>query len=513
MSNLELLDRAAAATTCQILNAGGQALVGAGAVGIVGAGVGMVPLTVGAAMLLAKNYGCPDQPLGDAQPDSDLIDGCSQMATGGYGQFEYATTGSNWVGPSDQWIYTRAIRINPLDPAPYSGGGSGANWQVQCEVYADGDGTTKSFLFDTEAEANAIRFRINPIEGECNSTPDLPPLPPEMYDPVPYTDPETNCTFNLTLQGFAEPVPGGSVRPVYLMQQGTSLRSDGGRMGGCNWPDTIFMPSDGGGGGGGGGGDDGPVYLPVPPGPLPPSGDDGTPWWATGLLSGATAAALTLIGNALDDLFETKLPAGSFTLQAPCDVDEQGNPLTQTWTYPEQIFTERSLAHQITQLEALQTQLNWKTPTCGGHDKPILEGQWVTTRWESTEKMAHSGRRLRKLFRYRTKSTRDLGQLSAYWQAFTWQAGDVCVIHKGAWWGTPQVWASTEEEGQRVIRFAASEAGLDPDQVGEWSFSRSRAPRYGMSGTMTIELYDGVPWISSRDDPSFPNFLALTQDP
>jgi hypothetical protein len=117
------------------------------------------------------------------------------------------------------------------------------------------------------------------------------------------------------------------------------------------------------------------------------------------------------------------------------------------------------------------------------------------------------------LFRYRTKSTRDLGQLSAYWEAFTWEAGDVCVFHKGAWWGTPQVWAASQEEGQRVIRFAAAEAGIDPDQNGEWGISSSRSPRYGMSGTMTIEMHEGFPWVSSRQGPSFPNTLALMQDP
>ena len=82
--------------------------------------------------------------------------------------------------------------------------------------------------------------------------------------------------------------------------------------------------------------------------------------------------------------------------------------------------------------------------------------------------MDHSGKRLRKLLRYRSESSRDLGQLSAYWQDFTWNAGDIIVFHKGAWWGTPQVWAASQEEGQRVLRFAAAEAGIDPDQVGEW---------------------------------------------
>ena len=145
--------------------------------------------------------------------------------------------------------------------------------------------------------------------------------------------------------------------------------------------------------------------------------------------------------------------------------------------------------------------------------KPVLEGQWVTTRWESDEKMAHSGRRLRKLFRYRTKSSWDLGQLSAYWENFTWKSGDVCVRHTGAWWGDPQVWAESAEEGQRVIRHAAAEAGIDPDQVGRWAVSSSRSPRYGMSGTMRILRNQDFPWVASRSGAPWPNVLAKPRDP
>jgi hypothetical protein len=145
--------------------------------------------------------------------------------------------------------------------------------------------------------------------------------------------------------------------------------------------------------------------------------------------------------------------------------------------------------------------------------KPILEGQWVTTRWISDEKMVDSNRRLRKLFRYRTKSSRDLGQLSAYWEQFSWRAGSVCVRHTGAWWGDPQVWAESPEEGKRVIRHAATEAGLNPDQIGQWAVSSSRSPRYGMSGTMKVLRHLDFPWVASRDGSNWPNTLAKKRDP
>ena len=229
-------------------------------------------------------------------------------------------------------------------------------------------------------------------------------------------------------------------------------------------------------------------------------------------MAGSTSAALNLIGQGLNNLLAPTLPAGSYSLQAPCDVDDEGQPLIQTWTYPEQKANERMIAHQITMLEALQTHLNWKTPTCG-HEKPELEGTWISTRWESDSNSPASDRPLRKLFRYRSKSTRDDEQLREYWSAYQWEAGPWCVIHKGAWWGTPQIWAATPEEGQRVLRLAGVEAGIDPDQTGKWATSSSRSPRYGMSGTMKILLKDGFPWVSAREGDSWPNTLAKAIDP
>jgi hypothetical protein len=462
----------------------------------------MVPLTAGAAMLLAANYACSDMDLGDA-PSGGGVDGCGQMEDGGYGQLQRSYGSDVWVNFGDIYFNDRTVTSVSKGDVYQSGNGTWCN-----TVYVSLFNAEQSFGYadchSSKGKAEAATYRILPVVGECvqPEKPDPSPLPPEITEPISYTDSVTNCNFNLTLQGFAEPVPGGPVRPVYLMQQAGEQRNDGGRMGGCNWPDTIFMPSDGGGGGGGG---DGPVYLPVPDGPTPPDGPGGVPWWAGPLLGGATSAALQLIGDAINEALGPKLPEGSFTLQAPCDVDEQGQPLTQTWTYPEQKWEERSIAHQITMLEALQTHLNWKTPICPPeNEKPELEGSWISTRWESDSNSPGGDRPLRKLFRYRSKSTRDEEQLRQYWTDFTWQAGGSIVIHKGAWWGTPQVWAATQEEGQRVLRFAAAEAGIDPDQAGEWEFGSSRSPRYGMPGTMRLEEANGLRWVTRRDGPDGP---------
>ena len=508
--NLELLDRAAGATTCGVLAIGGASLVRAGVVGLIGGGAGMVPLTAGAAMLLAYNYGCGSMPLDEA-PEGQL-EGCTQVATKGALQIKW-TDGSVFDAfNQNHYLYTegqdcqeitmcKIVEVDDRQPWWFD-----ITWRGE-----DGReyGSYGDYKFESEEDARACKFSIRPFNDDCTGTSDgPPPLPPEMFEPKPYTDPVTNCNFNITFQGFVEQSPGGSVKPVYLLQEGENppdsggggVRAGGGNMGGCSWPDTIFVPSDGGGGSGGGSG--GPYYFPVPDGPTPPNGPGGVPWWAAPLLAASTNAALQLIGDSLKDMFETQLPEGSFTLQAPCDVDEEGNPLTQTWTYRKMKYQERSLAHQITMLEALQTHLNWKTPTCSDHEKPELEGTWISTRWESDSNSPASNRPLRKLFRYRSKSTRDAEQLRQYWSDFQWEAGPYCVIHKRAWWGTPQVWAASPEEGKRVIRFAGIEAGIDPDQTGEWAVSSSDSPRYGMPGTMRLEVAGGVRWVTRRDGPS-----------
>jgi len=110
---------------------------------------------------------------------------------------------------------------------------------------------------------------------------------------------------------------------------------------------------------------------------------------------------------------------------------------------------------------------------------------------------------LRKRLRYRDLSGASLEDHTNHWRGFTWQAGPVCVIHKGAAWGVPQVWAATAAEGMRVIRHAASIAGVDPDVSGEWVISSSSSSRYGKSGTMAPkELGGGMISVTKRADPN-----------
>ena len=155
-------------------------------------------------------------------------------------------------------------------------------------------------------------------------------------------------------------------------------------------------------------------------------------------------------------------------------------------------------------LDALGNMVGWLTllhlQTCGC-EKPKLEGRWVTTQWISEQNSPGGDFPLRKLLRYRTKSSRTNAELAEFFKDFWWDAGPFCVGHKGAWWGTPQVWASTVLEGKRVIKEIAREAGIDPDLEGEWWDSTSRNPRYGMTGRMRLRRMNGYPWVHSREGP------------
>ena len=155
-------------------------------------------------------------------------------------------------------------------------------------------------------------------------------------------------------------------------------------------------------------------------------------------------------------------------------------------------------------IDKIKEELDAVKDCACGDPKPELLGDWVSIRFVSDGISPGGTNPLRKLFRYRSQSSRTIDQLRDYWAGFTWQAGPVVVQHKGTWWGTPQIWASSVEEGKRVLRFAAGEAGATPDTDGEWIVTGSASARYGMPGTMRIQQYRGADWITGRDGPSGP---------
>ena len=112
-------------------------------------------------------------------------------------------------------------------------------------------------------------------------------------------------------------------------------------------------------------------------------------------------------------------------------------------------------------------------------------------------------RPLRKQLRYRDQTGASLEAHTDHWRGFEWQAGPVCVIHKGAAWGVPQVWAASATEGKRVLRHAGVIAGVDVDEEGEWVVTGTLDPRYGRTGTMLVKgLRDGAVSVTKREGPS-----------
>ena len=88
MSNLELLDRAAAATTCQILGTAGEALIDTAVWTLWNPKFSAVSFGAGALSLLAANYLCPDMPMG-GDTSNNYVDGCKKVDGSGVLQILY----------------------------------------------------------------------------------------------------------------------------------------------------------------------------------------------------------------------------------------------------------------------------------------------------------------------------------------------------------------------------------------------------------------------------------------
>ena len=506
----EVLDRAAGFATCQILANAGSALVGAGAWSLAAGGAGVVPLTLGSLSLLGAGFACQDTPVDGAPPKSDQIDGCGNIEAGGYGQLQFKAPGGAWQNATGKTTYSEAIKIGEISSFQRLDG----TWTSSCEVFSatDDDLFQGAGEYSTEGEANSVNYRIDPTNGTCADLPgDLPPVPEDAFEPIPYTDPETNCTYNVQLLGFVEQYAGGTQDPVYVISGSDALRADGGRVGGCNFSPTVYYGGSGGGGDFGGG--DGAPPFPYIPG----DGDDGRPNWLdtlVGALAGAAGAiAADAVADAIQAAFATEYPGLMYRMVSVCEKDASGEPISEQVEVP--IPNLRAPDAQLARLDAivelLQASKNFKQPICET-EKPEPAGDFRTISFRSVSTSPYGNSRLRKRFRYRSTSGLGLGEIVDYWKDFTFESGPYRVRHTGSSWGNLEVWASSEDEGKRVIRHAAGEAGIDPDQVGRWSTRRSDSARLGVSDTMKIDTTGGYYWITSRDGSDNRPVVALTSD-
>jgi len=215
-----------------------------------------------------------------------------------------------------------------------------------------------------------------------------------------------------------------------------------------------------------------------------------------------TIGSLADILRLLRELYEwstNKKDGITYELEAACEcqgVEGECEEPRITLQTPGGDYRDETLARIDAVAELLQPLKTWKQPIC--YEKPKLEGDFRTISFISDERSPFGNDRLRKRFRYRSQSSADLDTLVDHWKDFVWNAGPVCVKHSGHTWGAPQVWAASVDEGKRVIQHAGREAGVDPDQVGQWSVGGSNNPRFGVSGTMRVCTKGGYYWITER---------------
>ena len=481
----ERLDNAAGSTTCQILQAAGSSLVGFGAWNLAAGGAGIVPITLGGAALLASNYACSWDPNGSSTlPNSPTIQPGSCMETDGcYLMLERKGGTGNYTGP-----------VKKLISCEYSGTYPNGTPKVTTTwINCDDEVQT-----DDEAAVDLLPLATSVREpGVCIGDP--APGGDPTFPPYEYIEPgEGGCSLTVNVLGFGQNADG-TVAPIYKIEPAASgVRADGGIIGGCNFEPVVYYqpkPEGGGPGGGGpgGGGGEPPYTIPFVDG-----GPEDDPEWLKLLKAALATAAGNLLADALGNLFEQPFEGVTYTMPAPCDVDEEGNPLEWTGEIPAQKYQPAVLDRLDAISNQLSQHLQWKTPICPP-EPPQLEGDFRTISFRSDETSPYGKSRLRKRIRYRSLSGIGLGELVDHWKDFTFQGGPHRVRWTGGTWGTVEVWAATEDEGKRVIQHAAAEAGAYALETGGWSTRISRSPRLGVPGTMRVDTTGGYFWITERD--------------
>ena len=200
------------------------------------------------------------------------------------------------------------------------------------------------------------------------------------------------------------------------------------------------------------------------------------------------------------DLLSSATDAGEYSLHGTCEKDAEGNPVDSTRQFPwgGSFGAIGNVASRVDAIaEMLQYSKELKQPIC--KERPQITGEWVTVNFESDEKSPTGEKPLRKALRYRDQNAHELEAHVAHWKDFEWQAGPVMVIHKGGVWGVPQVWASSADEGKRVIAHAAAIAGVDLGAKGSsWVVSHSSSPRVGKPGLMKVQRLRNGAWMISK---------------
>ena len=466
---------------CNFFSAAGSSLTSFGVYSLV-TGAGAAPLTAGLAAQMVTAYACDWDPDGDPPPNKPgTYSGCAKVE-GGFLKAQFLDDDDQWTTTSSRITEIEEFYVEPV----FEPGIGIIRYSGFLTAFDPERGWFTKGVSSPKEKGGALRSILDPdnppgavcVEPAPNGGPDIPT--------TVYTDEESGCVLNVDFAGLVEG-QGGLATPVFKISPGAELRDDGGRIGGCNFEPTIYMLPPGGGGG-----------QPPVDGPWLPEWDDGPPEgfpWGDTLRKLAAGLAGNILADEIQKLFEQPWDGVEYQLNPSCD---GANPPEQPVVV--EIPPLKGQDAILTRIDALvpllQAQKDLKQPIC--RDKPTLEGEWRTISFRSEETSPFGSGRLRKRFRYRSVSGIGLEQLVDYWADFSFDAGPVCVSHNGATWGNPQVWAASADEGKRVIRHAGGEAGLDPDQVGQWQISGSRNPRFGVSGTMKVDTTGGYYWITAR---------------
>ena len=402
----------------------------------------------------------------------------------------YALRSANSDGTDVQVIPRAGWQILGVD-SPDPSNPNDKSFRCNFMQYNEAQGKSNRNYYSYEPPAGATpSFYLAIPADECvaKCSPDEPIPPPGPLPPQNYTT-EEGCELTLNLLGFGQD-PSGQGGPVWLIEPAAESRAGGSVIGGCNFNQTVYYDYSGGGSGGGGG-----TTIPYIPG----NDDNGKPFWQDMLEKAIPSALGNLAARAISQLFEAKLGPAEFEFVAPCNLDDEGKQEFKVYQMPDQNYQSRVLTQQAVIMEILQQHLNWKTPVCFGNDQ--AGKYWRSITFESTTYSDNSNSRLVKRFRYRSNTPGDVRQLAAHWAGFSWNTGPVIVKHTGSALGSPQVWASSVNEGQRVIQHAGREAGVDPNQTGKWTTGGVDSPRYGVQCTVVLKQVDGCWSATARQGP------------
>lgn len=116
--------------------------------------------------------------------------------------------------------------------------------------------------------------------------------------------------------------------------------------------------------------------------------------------------------------------------------------------------------------------------------------------------MATHRTRREKRLTYRDMANAPLEAHAEHWRTFTFEGGPWKVEAIGPF-GRPQVWASSEAEGKRVLRHAAAIAGWDLDGPDvQIVADRIEDSRLGKGGTYRVAVKRGLLLVSKREGSS-----------